>query len=87
MKDVTTPPNHDVELMTFSSHDQQTLKSSNSEAPHTFADDQQLATCNDTEMQLPVTTSCIDERSAVASKSDMRPTTSFCHVISVCNTC
>ena len=48
MKDVTTPPNHAVELMTFSSHDQQTLKSSNSEAPQTFADDQQPATCNDT---------------------------------------
>ena len=78
MKDVTTPPNHAVELMTFSSHDQQTLKSSNSEAPHTFADDQQTATCNDTEMQLLATTSCIDERSAVACKSDTQPTTSNC---------
>ena len=78
MKEVTTPPDHAVELMAFS-HDQQPVKSSNSEAPHTtFADNQQPVTCSNSEMQLSVTTSCNDQQSAKASNSDTQPTTSNC---------
>ena len=78
MKEVTTPPNHAVELMA-SSHDQQTLKSNNSETLNTtFDDGQQPATCNNTEMQLPVTTPSNDQQAAMASKSEMPPTTSNC---------
>ena len=79
MKEVTTPPDHAIELMAFN-HGQQPVKSSNSEAPHTtFADNQQPPTCSNSEMPLPVTTSCDDQQSANSSNSDTQPTTSNCN--------